>query len=108
MLIMSDGHQGKNIEGMLLMPHKQTYTDLLNRFDELEGYNVQQPTQSPYRRESHTICTDSGDVMAWVYVGQASYVETLSPLEETNWSRYAANKADKINEWWANFESLFP
>lgn len=95
------------VTGALVTVRSQTYTAVLARLDDLEGFDPAQPEASAYRRlQRDVVLVDGRRVTAWVYVGGAPYVQDCERIEGGDWAAYVHERQADPGAWWSDVQTV--
>jgi len=95
------------VQGMVLTIHPTSYAGVLTALDELEGYDPSNPDVCAYVRMSREVTVEDGRTLqAWVYIGQARFVDGRPPIPHGDWVAYAASKSTELDDWWQDIDSV--
>ena len=93
---------GENpVSGKVISIRAEDYQLIINRLDELEGYDQRKPEASLYRRvERQVTLEDNTRVDAWVYVGSPEMIIGGEIIDSGNWATYSQTKKNELAAWW--------
>jgi gamma-glutamylcyclotransferase (GGCT)/AIG2-like uncharacterized protein YtfP len=90
-----------SVIGKLISIDLADYKTILNRLDQLEGYDPEQPNESSYIRAKRDVQDENGRIQsAWVYIGQYQFPSSTPIIKNGDWIAYIAHKQNDVNEWW--------
>ena len=90
------------VQGMCITINKSPYEAVLQRLDDLEGYDPKKPDEVGYQRQAVEIVLANGRTrQAWVYLGQPELVTDKPPVAGGDWAAYAAQNQHHLQDWWA-------
>jgi gamma-glutamylcyclotransferase (GGCT)/AIG2-like uncharacterized protein YtfP len=91
----------QTVQGMAITVNPAQYTTVMQRLDELEGYDPAQPEELGYqRRQIEVVLANGRSQQAWVYVGQSQLVQDKPVVINGDWATHAANHPPDVQEWW--------
>ncbi|MAT97258.1 MAG: hypothetical protein CL608_08960 [Anaerolineaceae bacterium] len=97
----------KKVHGMLMTVDPAHYEAVLQRLDELEGYDPEQPEDSGYQRQVvEVVLADGRSQQAWVYLGNAELVKDKSVIAGGSWAAYTANSQPDLQTWWDTIRTV--
>ena len=95
------------VQGMCITIHEAPYNAVLQRIDDLEGYDPTKPDEVGYQRQAVEIVLANGRTQpAWVYLGQPELVTDKSPVAGGDWAAYAAHNQHHLQDWWASIHTV--
>ena len=104
MLVEEDG---ASVRGMLIAVQPEQYDTILTRLDDLEGYDPEDLPGSDYWRVVREVVSANGrSQQAWVYIGQAKYVNKPDAIPDGYWPDYIAAKLEQISQWWEDIKTV--
>lgn len=97
----------EKVQGMVITVDPAHYTAVLQRLDELEGYNPEQPDSSAYQRKPVEVQLANGRTqIAWIYLGQPQFVRGTPLVAGGDWAAYAAQNQPAMQAWWDAITSV--
>jgi gamma-glutamylcyclotransferase (GGCT)/AIG2-like uncharacterized protein YtfP len=91
----------EKVQGMVITVDTAQYEAVLQRLDELEGYDPEQPEASGYqRRQVEVVLANGRSQQAWVYLGQSHLVADKPVVASGDWASHAAKNQPDLQEWW--------
>jgi gamma-glutamylcyclotransferase (GGCT)/AIG2-like uncharacterized protein YtfP len=91
----------KKVQGMAVTVESAHYEAVMQRLDELEGYDPEQPEESGYQRQVvEVVLADGRSQQAWAYLGNATLVQGKPMVPNGDWAAYAAHNQPDLQEWW--------
>lgn len=95
------------VQGMIITVTPVHYEAILQRLDELEGFDPASPADSAYQRQQVQVIVANGRFQpAWIYMGQPQFVKNKPIITDGSWAAYAAQKRARSEEWWRNVNSV--
>lgn len=96
------------VHGQLISVQAEAYQAVVQRLDELEGYDPTQPDDSAYVRikVTVTLADDGRSADAWLYQGQLELVADKPVVPGGNWATYAAENQPALQEWWEAIQTV--
>lgn len=89
------------VQGMAITVEPTQYEAVMQRLDELEGYDSHQPEESGYQRQVVEVILRNGrSQQAWIYIGQAQLVQGKPVVPNGEWATYATKNQLDLQEWW--------
>lgn len=106
MMMEMETAQEPPVQGVIVQVEAHRYEEVLRLLDELEEYDPQNETHSPYWRMKKQVFTRDGTaVWVWTYVGQPHFVTlALEPIPSNSWLVHVAEgqAQDSMVLWWQN------
>ncbi len=97
----------ETVQGMVITVDPAQYEAVMQRLDELEGYDPKQPKKKGYRRQViEVVLPDGRSQQAWVYLGDAALVQDKPIVANGDWAAYAANNQPNLQEWWDTIRTV--
>ena len=97
----------QTVQGMAITVDPAAYKAVVQRLDELEGYDPEQPEQTGYQRRQVEVILENGrSQQAWVYLGQSQLVQNKPRVASGNWATYTANNQPILQEWWETISTV--
>ena len=91
------------VKGMLMVPHSNAYTGIMNRLDELEEVDPSRPSAGAYFRAERLVhLSDKETCSAWVYLGRPEFANDAPVIESGDWIAHSATVQNEIEAFWAN------
>ena len=95
------------VKGMVITVDPANYATVLQKLDNLEGYNPKQPNESAYQRQQVAVLLDNGRFQtSWIYIGAPQFVQGKSVVPDGDWATYAANNQSVLDAWWQSIDSV--
>jgi gamma-glutamylcyclotransferase (GGCT)/AIG2-like uncharacterized protein YtfP len=92
---------GNPVHGQLISVDPAQYDAVVQRLDELEGYDPTQPEDSEYQRQVVEVVLANGRFQpAWIYLGQRHFVQDKPEVASGDWPAYAAESQPDLQDWW--------
>jgi len=103
MLVPSAGGVAR---GLVVDLERASYREVVAALDYLEGVGVTPPGEPVYRRERRIARLANGHtVVAWVYLGDRTFVLGAPPLE-SDWKTYCRERGPGLEAWWEGVASI--
>ena len=97
----------ETVQGMAITVEPVQYKAVMQRLDELEGFDPENPEESGYRRQVvEVILGDGRSQQAWVYLGDAALVQDKPIVANGAWAAYAAKNQPDLQEWWDTIRTV--
>ncbi|MCA9935161.1 MAG: gamma-glutamylcyclotransferase [Ardenticatenaceae bacterium] len=104
-MLIEEGNEA--VQGMALAIRPTDYEEVLDALDELEGFDPSNPADCAYVRLHREVTVSNGRTLqAWVYIGQARFVNGRAPIPNGDWATYAATKGNELDDWWQGIDSV--
>ncbi len=97
----------KTVQGMAITVDPAQYEAVMQRLDELEGYDPEQPEEPGYQRQVvEVILADGRFQKAWIYLGDRELIQDKPVVADGDWAAYAANNQPSLQEWWDTIHTV--
>ena len=97
----------ETVQGMAITVDPAQYEAVMQRLDELEGYDPDQPEESGNRRRVVAVVLGDGRTQqAWAYIGQSQLVQDKPAVAGGSWTAYTTNKQPDWQEWWNTIRTV--
>lgn len=101
------GNGATAVHGQLITVHEAAYAAVLQRLDELEGYDPTQPEDSAYQRVPVRVTLANGRTQtAWIYLGQPALVADKPEIIGGSWAAFAAASQSELEAWWQTIHTV--
>lgn len=95
------------VKGMIITVKSDAYTSVLQRLDNLEGYDPSKPEQCAYQRKIvDVMLADGRSQTAWTYFGQHQFVKGKPIVPGGNWHGYTQERQIELDDWWQTVSSV--
>jgi len=106
-MLVSDGNNKTAVLGSVCTIDREQFTAVLNRLDQLEGYDPRQPDASPFRRRRRDVQLGNGTLTScWVYLGAPEYVRLTPPIPSGSWAAHIARQLEELEKWWQTVDTV--
>lgn len=95
------------VQGMVVTVDPAQHEAVMQRLDELEGYDPENPEEAGYQRRVVEVVSGDGRAWrAWGYLGQVQLVQNKPVVADGDWAAYAAGNQPDSQEWWNVIRTL--
>lgn len=95
------------VHGMLLTVRPERYSQLIGVIDGLEGYDPDGAGPFAYTRLVRPVEAGLDEpVKAWVYVGDAGYLNGARRIHSGNWLEHSSSSRQRLESWWRGVETV--
>jgi gamma-glutamylcyclotransferase (GGCT)/AIG2-like uncharacterized protein YtfP len=97
----------ETVRGKVITVTPAQYEAVMQRLDELEGYDPEQPEDSWYQRRVVEVSLGDGrSQQAWAYLGDAALVQGKLVVPDGDWATFATHNQPDLQEWWNTIRTV--
>ncbi len=97
----------EKVHGMAVTVDPAQYEAVMQRLDELEGYDPERPEEAAYQRQVvEVVLADGRSQPVWIYLGDAELVQDKPVIASGSWSAYTANIRPDLQAWWHSIRTV--
>ena len=97
----------EKVHGMAVTVDPAQYEAVMQRLDELEGYDPERPEEAAYQRQVvEVVLADGRSQPDWIYLGDAELVQDKPVIAGGSWTAYAANNQTGLQAWWQSIRTV--